>query len=535
MKVLMVIPRYNLTDKPNYNYAFPLGLAYIFTSIYNSKHDIDCLNLNHLYGTTEDLIREALDKKNYDIVCTGHMGLGYSIVEKITKFSQSHNSNPKIILGGSLMTSEPTLMFNTLNPDYAILGEGDITIVELLDAIENNKNNLKNIDGIMYKQEGKVITTKPREVIENLDSLPFPRIDEFGFREFLDNQDNKTNFSITDYPRPYIILCSRGCPYQCTFCYHSIGTKYRERSLDNIFTEIEIAIRKYEINSLLLLDDLFSVNKKRVYEFCERIMDLNRRLKKNIGWSCQLSVNNVDRELLKVIKRAGCNIVSFGFESYSPNVLKSMKKPITPQQIDNAIKLTSEAGLGIQGAFIFGDTAETKETAKETLDYWKKNCQGQIRLFFIQPYPGSEIYKRSIEKGIIKDKLDFIQNKMNHTTWFNMTLNMSDKEILELKKDILDARRKYYPYAFPLKVKKIKNDRYEVEIKCPFCKKIINYKNCSIEKRFYFTHLVACKNCYKRINIVNKPYKFTMDYYNQLDFIRRGYLYLRDNFLKKKI
>ena len=530
----MVIPKYNLTNKPNYNYAFPLGLAYIFTSISNSKHNIECINLNHLNGSTEELLNKALNKKNYDIVCTGYMALGYATIEKILNTAKKHSSNPKIILGGSIITSEPKLIFNALKPDYAIVGEGEITIIELLDSIEN-KSNLKNVNGIMFRENNQIITTKPREIIADLDTIPFPKLEELGFLEFLENQSNDVNFNITDYPRPYAMLCSRGCPYQCTFCYHSLGFKYRERSIKNIIDELRIAIKKYNINSLSIFDDLFSINKERVYDFCKSIMELNKETSREIDWSCQLSVNNVDKELLETIKQAGCKVVSFGFESYSQKVLNSMKKPITPEQIDKAIKLTREVGLGIQGAFIFGDTAETKETAKETLDFWKKNCEGQIRLFFIQPYPGSEIYKRCIERGIIKDKLDFIKNKISHTNWINMTDTMTDQEISDLKKEILEARRKYYPYVIPSKIKNTKTDKYELEIKCPFCNEKVNYKNCSITNRLYFNRLVACKNCYMRISIVNLPYKLTMDYYNQLEFLRRNYLSIRDNFLKKKI
>jgi len=534
MNLLIVIPKYNLTNKPNYNYAFPLGLAYIFTIVSNSKHNIECINLNHLNGTTEELLTNALNKKNYDIVCTGYMAIGYTAIEKIVKTAKKHISNPITIVGGSIITSEPKLMFNSLNPDFAIVGEGEITIIDLLDSVESN-SNLNNVNGIMFREKNQIIITKPREIIQDLDTIPFPKLDELGFQEFLENQENDANFNLTDNPKPYTILCSRGCPYQCTFCYHSLGYKYRRRSIKNILEEIRQAVKKYNINSLEILDDLFSIDKQRVYDFCDEINKLNRGLTEPLSWSSQFSVNNIDKKLLEAVKEAGCNVISFGFESYSQKVLNSMKKPITPEQIDRAIKLTREVGLGLQGAFIFGDPAETKETAKETLDYWKKNAEGQIRLFFIQPYPGSELFNRCVEKRIIKDKLDFIKNKISHTTWINMTDKMTDKEILELKKEILEARRKYYPYTIPSKIKKTSKNKYEIEITCPLCKEKINYKNCTIKNRFYFNKLFACKNCFKRVLIVNRPYKFTMDYYNQLEFLRRNYLSIRDSFLKRKI
>ncbi len=537
MKILLVIPRYSLTNKPDYRYAFPLGLGYISSVMKQAGYEVDCLNLNHLNGSVENLMSEFLDKKIYDIVGSGHIGIGYTAIEKIINSVRNHKSKPKFILGGILITSEPELMFNSLKPDFAVLGEGERTIIELLECIKK-EGDLNKIDGICFRDKNKkLIFNKPRTPIMNLNSLPFPDMEGFGFEEYLNNQSNDINFNEMDYPRAYFLLCSRGCPYQCTFCYHSTGPKYRTRSLSNIFKEIREAVKKYNINSLVIFDDLFSINKKRLLEFCKRIKELDKEIGYEINWSPQMSVNSVDKKMLETLKDAGCHVISFGFESFSPVVLKSMKKPITPEQIDRAIKLSFEVGIGLQGAFIFGDTAETKETAKETLDYWKKNCKGQIRPGFIQPYPGSEIYDYCVKKGIIKDRLDFIKNKISHTNWFNMTQSMTDSEIMQLKKDILEARRKYYPYSIPSEVEKEKNKnkRYSTKVKCPFCNEIIEYRNCFLDMRIHYAYWVACKKCYMRFCMASPLYKFEMDHYNKLEFLRKIYFYLRDRLLRIRL
>ncbi len=534
MKILLVIPKYNLTNKVNYDYTFPIGLAYISSVIKEAGHEVDCLNLNHKEGTIENLIKEALDKKTYQILCTGHMGIGYAVIEKIVNQAKTHKSKPKIILGGALMTSEPELMFNALNPDFSIIGEGERTIIELLDCIEKNKD-LSKIDGICYKKERKVFLTKPREQIKDIDSLPLPDFKGFEFEKFLDNQTSGVNYGILDYPRTYSILCSRGCPYQCTFCYHPVGSKYRTRSLDSIFNEIEIAIRDYKINNLAVYDDLFSLNKEKLFEFCKRLKKLSKKYNCKLLWDCQLSVNNIDEKLLKELKSSGCKIVSYGFESYSQKVLNSMKKPITPEQIENAFYKTLKAGISIQANFIFGDTAETKETAKETLDWFKNNGKGQIQLGFIQPYPGSEIYNYCINKGVIKDKLDFIRNQMSFVNWFNMTDNMSDKEILDLKNEILKMKRKYYIYVKPIKIKKTGKNLYEIEVKCPFCNNIINYKNWLIENPNYYTIFAICRHCPYRFYIVSPFKMFQINHFKELEFFRKNYVLIRDKILKKRL
>ncbi|MEK6820130.1 MAG: radical SAM protein [Nanoarchaeota archaeon] len=534
MQILLVIPRYNLTNEAEYNYDFPLGLGYISSLMKKAGCSVDYLNLNHYSGAVKKLVSNQLDRKKYDIVCSGHLGIGYAVIEKIIQAVREHISKPRVIIGGCLVTSEPELMLNALKPDFEVIGEGEQTIIELLNAIKNN-TDLKKVDGIGFKEKGKSVFTKPRKPIKDLDSLPYPDFEGFEFEKKLDNSTSESIYGELDNPRTYPILASRGCPFHCTFCYHSLTGGYRQRTIGAVMKEIEVAIKKWKINSLDIYDDLFSLDKKRIYEFCRRLKKLVKNVPWEFKWTCQLSVAGADKKLLQTLKDSGCSVVSFGFESYSPEVLKSMKKPITPEMIDRAIRLSMEAGIGIQGNFIFGDVAETRETAKKTLDYWKANCKGQIQLGFIQPYPGSAIYKLCIEKGIIRDKLDFIKNRISHTNWINMTDKMTDKEVLDLKKAILDARKKYVHYIIPSKLNKTAKKRYSMHASCPFCGAPVVYNNCLINNIFYYVKLKSCKKCNMRFFIVSPLYKFTVRYYQELDFLRRHYLFLRDTILKKRI
>lgn len=540
--ILLVIPKYHLTNKADYQYNFPLGLGYISAVLKKQGHNVDCLNLNHLNGKTEELVFRKLNRKKYDFVCSGHTGIGYTAIEHILKAVNSHPSKPKTIIGGALITSEPGLMLKALHPDFIVIGEGEITIIELLNCLEK-KGNLEKVKGIGYLKNKKPFFTKKRELVKDLDSLPLPDFEGFGFEEKLKNQSNSYFlYGEFDYPRSYPILASRGCAFHCTFCYHSLGG-YRERKIESVIKELEIAIKKYKINAIEIYDDLFSVKRERVYQFCKEIKKLIKKTPWKVKWTCQLVVRGVDKKLLQTLKDAGCTVVGFGFESYSEKVLKSMKKPITPEQIDNVIKLSREVGIGVQGNFIFGDVAETKETAYKTLNYWKKITKGigyvpldsSIRIGFIQPYPGSAIYHHCIKKGIIKDKLSFIKNKMAHTNWINMTDKMTDNEILQLKKDIVEARRKYARYVIPLKIKKMSKERYKVKVKCPFCHQIINYENCPIKNKFRYRFMMPCRKCRMQFWIVSFLYKMEVEHYQKLDFLRRNYLFIKENLLKKRL
>jgi radical SAM superfamily enzyme YgiQ (UPF0313 family) len=539
VKILLIIPRYNFTDIANYNYSFPLGLGYISSALKKAKYNIDCLNLNHTNGKINDILNAILNRNKYDFILTGNNALGYAIIETIINSVRKHHSKPKIILGGPIITSAPEIVFNALNPDFGVLGEGEETIIELLTFLEKEKD-LAKVNGIIYKNnEGKIIRTPKRKPIENLDSIPFPDFEGFGFSKQIDNFDCNYVYHCNhfDHPRIFPLLASRSCPYQCTFCYHD--SSYRRRSMKNIMKELNFMVKKYKINTILIYDECFAIDKKRLLDFCKRITKLKKEISWDLRWTCQLRVENVDADILKIMKESGCEAISYGFESFSPIVLKSMRKNITPEQIDKAFKETIKAKIYCQGFFIFGDTVETMKSAKTTLSYWEKNCAGQIGLGFIQPYPGSEIYKKCIKKGIIKDELDFIKNKISQMgtrgLWLNMTDKMEDKEIKWLRNKLLDSTGKYFKFVLPLSLKQENKDHYCVEVKCPFCKTITKYGNCLIKNKFSYGFLLICRDCHKHFFVVSSFQKLAYRFYPIARTLRDIQKNIQDLINKKRL
>ena len=502
MKVLIVVPRYSGGDVANFHYVFPLGLAYISSMLKNAGHEVATLNLNHVTGAVVDLVSARLSDQPVDCVLSGGVCAYYKAIRLIAEGVHRANTGAKLILGGGLISSEPELMFAALNPDYLVVGEGEATIVELMAALQTG-TPVESVAGIICRgPDGALISTSERSPVSNPDVLPYPDFEGLEYEALLQRMratDDIIYFP-EDHPRPYPVIASRACPYLCTFCYHPLGRKYRQRSIDSIMAELQENVPRYRANIIVLYDELFSQRKERVYEFCARIKPLLASLPWTCRWLCYIRVDSVDDEMIRVMKDAGCYLLSYGFESYSPVVLKSMRKHITPEQIDRAVHLTMNHQMAMQANFIFGDLAETTQTAQETLDYFRDHGAAGINLGFIWAYPGSAVYLGAEKRGLIGDKLDFIANRME--TPANMTAAMTDREFDLLGASILHTNLKCSYFAVPHKVVESATG-LTLSIKCPHCLQMVDYGNCELPGPFG-SHALHCRKCYRRFYLVTR-------------------------------
>ena len=270
-------------------------------------------------------------------------------------------------------------------------------------------------------------------------------------------------------------------------------------------------VEKYNINMLMLLDELFGIHPERVKEFCRRIKPYN------LIWIPAMRVDIVTEEMLDMLKDSGCTTISYGLENASDVILKSMKKHINLSQIENALELTYRAKVGIQGNFLLGDQAETWETANQTLNWWASNRKYLINLSVVRAYPGSELYYNALEKGLIKDKIEFIEAGCPFLNW----TEMSDEEQEDFSRLKQYYRIKYD--RFPVRMLSCKKEGvdpykgpfYTVKVKCPHCHKIIEYKN--MHKKGFgmsmtlFGCRVACRECNQRFDLKHfDPFKFRL-------------------------
>ena len=510
MKILVITPKRLICgEEASYNYMFPLGLGYISATLKVSGHAVDCLNLNHCAGPLDTIIENHFHEHgDYDFVCTGGLSTNFAQVKRVVQCLRKCAGKARIILGGGLISSEPTLMFEALRPDFVVVGEGEDTIKEFMEAVQQG-GDLSRVAGLGFMDsDHNLAFTPPRKPIMDLDALPWPDFEGFDFDDYLNHQKptDLYFYDIYDQPRVYPIATSRSCPYVCTFCFHPLGNTYRQRSISSVMEEIETNVRRYRINIIAIYDELFSHRTERVIEFCSRMKQLRSQLPWECSWGCQMRVDGVSGEMLSLMRESGCYNVSYGFESCSEKVLRSMRKHITPAEIEKAVTTTLSNNISLQGNFIFGDRAETLTTANETLSFWKKHPAAGIILTFISPYPGTALYAHCIQKGIIKDKLDFIENHIFDT--LNMSDEMTDDEFETLQVQVYELSVKNCQTAIPKKISRKDDGTYSLSVSCPHCHEGMTYGNYVLPNKHLFNVMTYCRKCRKRFYMVSGAYRF---------------------------
>lgn len=391
MRYLLVMPK-QLGAIDHFN-IFPIGLAYVSAALKEAGHDVVTANLDYLEEDTTTALGRLIHEKGIDVVCTGGLSRDYSKLKELVDVARNAKQDILVVIGGGIISSDPEPAMSALGADLGVIGEGEITMCELAEALDAGLS-YRDISGLIFKaQEGSYSITKPRQEIMDIDTIPFPDFEGFGYDRWVKSSGAG------------VILTDRSCPFRCTFCFHPSGEKYRQRSFDNIFEEIDHQIEHYHIKSIGFSSELFATTKKRILEFCERMKTYQ------LSWGCALRVTDVDSDVLQALRESGCINLVFGLESMDDRILKSMRKGITRAQIDRALKLTYEANIMIEGGFIFGDKNETLESVNNTLRYWRDhNDKHYLNLTMISVFPGSQLYKDACDAGIIQDRVQFLKD-----------------------------------------------------------------------------------------------------------------------------
>lgn len=422
----------------------PIGVLSLAAVARRAGHTV-CFIDAHALAYNIDMINQDMEAFDPDIICLSSMTHSIDSACHLAREIKLRHPNKPILLGGPHITALPEETMKEYTAiDIGVIGEGEHTFLELIDKLGRG-GGLENVTGIIYRNgTERLIKTRPREFIHDLDELPFPAWDlieyasKYRLSAYGTTQDNS-----------FGLITSRGCPGKCTFCdQRAFGKGFRAHSAEYVVNQIQSLKETSGVTDFLFYDDLFVANRKRLTRVCELLKE--REL--NISWSCCSRVDYVRPETLSLMKDTGCWMIEFGIESGSQKLLDFMKKGIKLKDAEEAVRLCREAGIVTKGNFIFGNLLETKETLEETINFAVKLDLDYFQHTFLSPLPGSQIYNIASQYG----EFDRNWKKMN-TFVINFVPNgLTREDLVYYSKR---AWRKFYlrPRIIAKELKKIKD------------------------------------------------------------------------------
>lgn len=420
----------------------PLGILYVSSVAKAAGLNIIPLNLNHV-ADPQQALGDCIEHNHIDVVASGGLSGEFSSIYPIFEFVKQRYPHVITVVGGGLVTASPEVALQALQyADLGIIGEGEYVFVDLIRALQKGAE-LSRVPGLIVRRFGQLVRTPPPHHILDLNLLPLPDYEGFEYDAYLQRNSGGLGWH-QEKLSPASIIGSRACPYSCTFCFHPTGDHYRERPLDSIFTEIDYLRSRYNINYISLREELFAVNKERIKDFCRMIAAYD------IYWSLQLRIDQVSVDLFEMLKKSNCFYVYLGIESLDDRVLKSMRKNITARMIKDTLKMAREVGIMVRSGLIFGDKAETRDSAEATLNWLSEQPDDYAAVFkrpaiiadMLIPFPGTALYKFACDSGIIKEQEQYLADGCPVV---NLT-SLSDEVFQQVIQKVQTVNHRSYSY-----------------------------------------------------------------------------------------
>lgn len=400
MKVLFVHP-YGNNFLPGvqdittiFNLMPPLGIMSIAAVLEQNGIQVGIIDCYATPAPIEAVVETILSRQP-DIVgfsCTTSSFMeGYRVAERLKQ------RKPELItvaggahactIGAPLLDSYPAI-------DYLVIGEGEQTMLEL---VQSGCKNIGKVPGIAYRKDGIGTLTVQRELIADLDQLPFPAY------HLLPKFPERYTLPLFSFPKApnSSIISSRGCPYSCSYCDRSVFERgFRFNSPEYIIEHIAMLNQKYDVQHVFFYDDLFTFDRKRVTRFC----DLKKQNQLKVTYNCIARLEHVDQELLSLLKGSGCWQVNFGIESGDPDIVKKHRKYFGLDEVGRKLQMVKDAGMRVKGLFMIGLPGEDEAAIRRTIDYALSLPLEEINVTKFTPFPGAPVYKT------IRDHGDFDEN-----------------------------------------------------------------------------------------------------------------------------
>ncbi len=382
MKIGLINPNKEIKES-----AVHLGLAYIasYTLKYNENVEFKILD------TRVNNSKEITNFLNTKFSLIGITASSQVFSEAVDLADIIKNNFPltSICIGGPHASIIKKEILKNYPFDFAVIGEGEKTFLELIRYL-NNEISLYEIKGLIFKnRNGEIVENDTRELIKNLDEIPFPKYELFPMNKYPNHR----------------IITSRGCPFNCVFCNSkTIWTnKWRKRTAENIINEIIFLISKFKRKTFSFNDDCFNIDLKRINKFCDSIMEK----KLNIIWGASIRIDYIKKEIAAKMKKSGCYNVNIGIESGNNEVLKNINKNLSKEQISEGVKIIRNEGIDVMGQFMIGNPGDNIYTIKESIDFAKNIGLTGAEFYLALPYPQTKLWDFVNEQGNFLTDKDF--------------------------------------------------------------------------------------------------------------------------------
>jgi len=390
--------------------VYPLGISYLVSYLEEHLPDLKILLFDFNKNDYSELVQ--LIKKEHP----KYIGVSFRNIDDVNFYAKNSyiahykaivdlvkvNSKATIIIGGPGYSIFPIEMYNLLQPDFGIYGEGEISLYKLINILENNKNNFEDVPRLIYKKDNKTIfNQKGNSTLQPKTSY---------------------NKELTDYywqnSGMLNIQTKRGCPYNCIYCTYPLieGKNVRTHNPEILVENIEKYLYENNVDYFFFTDSLFNLKNKFNYKFAELILRKNIKFK----WGAYFNFKNLPEDLLVLLKRAGLTHIEFGTDSLCDITLNSYRKPFTFEEILNTSDICNKLDIDFAHFLILGGYGETKGTLKETFENSKKIGRTVFFTFVgMRIYPNTELYKIAINEGKIQPTDDLLLPKYYVTEEYN--------------------------------------------------------------------------------------------------------------------
>jgi len=393
MKVLLTQPRLpSLYQKPK---EPPLNLAILAAMLEREGFTVKCIDMEaRPKGDYVQLLKEF----EPDILGLSATTMGVLSTDEMARVAKGTMPEIKTVIGGYGVSCDPEYVMNFRHFDYGVIGEGEVTLSELCNNIRDRKGR-EEVRGLIWKDSGRIIINEGRAAIKDLDSLPRPNFD---------------HFDVQTYGKSLPIFTTRGCPYNCLYCVvNKIGVRgSRAKSAETVLNEMEYYADRYKINVFSVVDDNFSVDKRRAHAICDGILKRNLDIQFLLGQG--IRADNIDRDLFIKMKQAGCPIVAMGVETTNPRTMKALRRGIKLEKIAQSIEDAKAAGLIVKTFNLIGGPYETYQDIMNTIKFNEQMKVDIPGYGVYQPLPGSDL-----AEWVKKDEHVRLNPMYDPYTWSN--------------------------------------------------------------------------------------------------------------------